>query len=232
MGEPVCSCGFRMPEARYIAKDVDYSRGTFSFTEDGQKPVKMTFSGSNLFQVFNVTAAAAICRLMGMDAEEISEGVDNFSASKTRFEDSSTDSHRVISMLCKNQNPISSSQSIAYLNRVPGDKDVVLLITDSKDMKHGHEDISWLYDTDFEALLRDDVKRVILGGRRCEDLALRLLLADVPQEKLLLYPEYEDLCKDILSVTDAGDTIVIYYELYAIDVAGEVRKVLESEVKA
>lgn len=228
IGKPACECGFEMPAARYVAKDVNFETGTFSFTEEGQEPVTMPFAGSNLFQVFNVTAAAGICRIMGMETEQIAEGISEFSASKTRFADTKTDSHRVVSMLCKNQNPVSSSQSVAYLNRVPGTKDVVLLITDSKDKHHGHEDISWLYDTDFDALKREDVHRVILGGTRCEDLALRLILGGVPQEKLLLYPDYENLCKDICSVTDSGNTVVIYYELYAIDVAGKVRKALET----
>lgn len=232
LGEPHCECGFEMPKAKYLAKNVDFAAETFSFAEEGKEDISMPFAGGNLFQVFNVTAAAAVCREMGMDGAEIAKGVSEFTASKTRFADSNTREHRVISMLCKNQNPVSSSQSIAYLNRVPGTKDVVLLITDSKDAHHGSEDISWLYDTDFDALKREDVHKVILGGTRCEDLALRLCLAGIPQEKLCLYPDYQQLCKDIGNVTDHGNTVVIYYELYAIDVAGMVRKTLEAGVQA
>ena len=227
IGKPVCECGFRMPEARFVASEVDFSSETFLFEEEGKTPVSMPFAGGNLFQVFNVTAAAAVCRMMGMGAVQISEGVSAFSASKTRFSDTKTASHRVVSMLCKNQNPVSSSQSVAFLNRVAGTKDVVLLITDSKDAHHGPEDISWLYDTDFDVLKDESIHKVSLGGTRCEDLALRLILDGIPEEKIVLYPNYNVLCRDVCSVTGGENTVVIYYELYAIDVARKVRSALE-----
>ncbi|MDD6678970.1 MAG: MurT ligase domain-containing protein [Firmicutes bacterium] len=229
IGKPVCSCGFRMPAPAYSAKDVDYAAGTFTFCEDCQPGLTLPFSGGNLFQVFNTTAAVAMCRLMGMDPQRIRQGVQEFASIGTRFADSEMAGHRVVTMLCKNQNPVSSSRSIAYLNHVEGTKDVVLLITDSKDKVHGSEDISWLYDTDFDALKGEDVHRIFLGGTRCRDLALRLYLAGVDSEKLALFPDYGELCTRISGLTAPGSTAVIYYELYAFGIAQQVKQALGKE---
>lgn len=229
IGVPHCDCGFTMPEAKYRAGNVDFANGSFLFLEKDQPDLLLPFSGGNLFQVFNVTAAAAMCRMLGIDQATIREGVEKFTNIKTRFQETKVGQAKVVSMLCKNQNPVSSSRSVAYLDHVQGGKDVVLLITDSKDKVHGSEDISWLYDTDFTPLLSEDVHKVILGGTRCEDLALRLYLSGVNPEKIALYPDYDDLCREVKSLLLPDGTTVIYYELYAIDVANRVREALQKE---
>lgn len=229
IGVPVCECGFSMPEASFTGKNVDFEKGTFDFcTEDGGV-VDLPFSGKNLFNVFNVTAAAAVCSMVGVPLETIGSGVRAFSNAKGRFEQTQANGRKIVTMLCKNQNPVSSSQSIAFLNRVPGTKDVVLIITDSKDKHHGPEDISWLYDVDFGVLTGPDIHRIILGGTRCEDLALCLSLAGVEKEKLALFSDYDTLCAEVPALVAQNGTTVVYYELYALPIAQQIRKALGKE---
>ena len=129
-------------------------------------------------------------------------------------------------MLSKNQNPISSTQSIAQLSHMAGEKTVVLTITDSLDKLHGHEDISWLYDTDFDALKDASVESVYIGGRRCYDLALRLILGGVPEEKLRLFTDYGELEQTLLAQAPKEGTVAIFFELYAKPIAMGIRKAL------
>ena len=70
------------------------------------------------------------------------------------------------------------------------DKDVVLLITDSNDKVHGHEDISWLYDTDFAPLTSDKIKNIYIGGSRCYDLAQCLEIKGLDTSKFTLFEDY------------------------------------------
>lgn len=229
IGVPVCDCGFSMPASAYKAKNVSFDTGTFDFcTEDGRM-INLPFSGKNLFNVFNVTAAAAIAFLSGVSLETIGQAVHAFTNAKGRFEETEASGRKIVTMLCKNQNPVSSSQSIAYLNRVSGTKDVVLVITDSKDAQHGSEDISWLYDVDVSCLTGDDIHKVILGGTRCEDLALCLALAGVDESKLVLFHDYSKLCENIPSIVAENGTTVVYYELYALPIAQQIRKALGKE---
>lgn len=227
IGQPRCECGFAMPAARFTAAEVDMAAGTFAFQETGEEPVILPFTGGNLFSVFNVTAAAGICRLAGVPAQAIAAGMADFTGVQGRFEESTQARRRVVTMLCKNQNPVSASQSFEYLDHVEGTKDVVLIITDSKDAVHGHEDISWLYDTDFERLA--SAHRILIGGSRCYDVALRLTLAGVDKEKLALFPDYEELVQNAPSLVAEQGTTVVYFELYAMSLAGRIRRAITGE---
>ena len=220
-------CGFEMPQSSYFASDVDYEAGTFLF-HDGGETILLPFAAGNLFNVFNTTAAAAVCRMAGVPLEQVSRGVEDLSARTGRFEDTRAGELSIVTMLFKNQNPISGSQSLAYLDHIPGHKDVVLIVTDSKDKVHGHEDISWLYDTDFTSLASPEVGSVLIGGTRCSDLALRLVLGGVDRQKLRLYPDYEELARELPGAVSPQGTTAIFFELYAMPIANRLKNILVS----
>ena len=227
IGVPHCpTCGFAMPESTYTASDVDFEHSMFTFHDPSGESIRLPFTAGNLFNVFNVTSAAAICRLAGVSCEVIENSVADLTAKTGRFEAAHAGPIDIVTMLFKNQNPISGSQSLGYLDNIPGHKDVVLVVTDSKDKVHGHEDISWLYDTDFASLLSPDVGKIFLGGTRCKDLALRLILAGIPESKLVLYPEYETLYQEITAQVRGTGTVAIYFELYAMPIATRLRQIL------
>lgn len=227
IGVPKCpSCGFEMPKSTYTAGDVNFEKNTFVFHDRDGKTICLPFAAGNLFNVFNVTAAAAVCRMVGVPLEVVGSSVSDLSSKTGRFQAMKAGTRQVVSMLFKNQNPISGSQSLNYLRNIKGPKDVVLVVTDSKDKVHGHEDISWLYDTDFDTLCSDEVGHVLIGGTRCYDVALRLVLAGVDQKKLLLYPSYDELAKNVCDQTQSYSTVVIYFELYAVPVVEQLKKAL------
>ena len=135
----------------------------------------------------------------------------------------------VVSMLSKNQNPISCSQSLKYLDSTENDKDVVLLITDSNDKVHGHEDISWLYDTDFAPLESDKIKNIYIGGSRCYDLAQCLEIKGFDTSKFVLFENYDDLAKAVSNNASSDRNIVIYFELYATGVVAKIKNALKEK---
>jgi hypothetical protein len=98
---------------------------------------------------------------------------------------------------------------------------VVLLLTDTKDKVHGSEDISWLYDTDFEYLNKDDVKQIIACGNRCYDLSLRLKLAGINPDVINTSVSYENI--ENLINKDGIDKIFILYELYGYPIAFDLK---------
>lgn len=230
IGVPVCkSCGFKMPESTYKATDVDFENGTFVFRESENSKITLPFPKGNFFNVFNITGACAVCRLMNIDMEIIGKSIVDLSSKTGRFDESCYGGVNVTSMLSKNQNPISCSQSLKYLDSSEKDKDVVLLITDSNDKIHGHEDISWLYDTDFEPLKNEHIKRVYIGGSRCYDLAQCLDIKGVSTEKLILFSDYDNLARELCREADKDRELVIYFELYATAVVNKIKKSLQEK---
>ena len=227
-------CGFALPEAVFQAAEVDFDHCRFTLRELGQAELSLPFRGGNLFGVFNTAAAVGCCRMLGLAGADIARAIEEPELQTGRFESRKAGELEIVTMLSKNQNPISSTQSIAYLSHVPGKKTVVLTITDSLDKVHGHEDISWLYDTDFDVLRDESVETVYIGGRRCYDLALRLILSGVAQEKLQLFPDYGELEQALIRQAPTEGTVAIFFELYAKPIAMGLRKALakHEEVQA
>lgn len=227
IGVPKCSnCGFSMPESRFFASNVDFDKGTFVFNGDKGESLVLPFQKGNFFNVFNITGACAVCRLMGIDVDTIAESIEDLSSKTGRFQENVFGGVEVVSMLSKNQNPISCSQSLKYLGSTDKEKDVVLLITDSNDKIHGHEDISWLYDTDFSPLLSENIKTVYIGGSRCYDLAQCLEIKGFDTSKFILFENYDELASAVSNNASADRNIVIYFELYATGVVSKIKNAL------
>lgn len=228
IGVPKCShCGFEMPRSRYYASDVDFENGTFVFNGDKGESLVLPFQKGNFFNVFNITGAVAVCRLLEIDIDTISSSIEDLSSKTGRFEEQKFGDVEVVSMLSKNQNPISCSQSLKYLNSTENEKDVVLLITDSNDKVHGHEDISWLYDTDFAPLESDKIKNIYIGGTRCYDLAQCLEIKGLDTSKFVLFENYDELATAVSKNAEKDRNIVIYFELYATSVVAKIKNALK-----
>ncbi len=230
IGVPKCeNCGFQMPQSRFFASDVDFEKGTFVFNSDNGESLTLPFQKGNFFNVFNITGACAICRLMGIELKVIENSIEDLSSKTGRFEETKYNGVEVISMLSKNQNPISCSQSLKYLNSMENELDIVLLITDSNDSVHGHEDISWLYDTDFAPLNNENVKTVYIGGTRCYDVAQCLEIKGVDMGKLVLFENYDELANVVSKKSIIGRNIVVYFELYATSVVNKIKTALSQK---
>ena len=230
IGVPKCnSCGFEMPQSTYFASDVDFENGTFVFNGDKGESLVLPYQKGNFFNVFNITGACAICRLMGINIDVIADSIEDLSSKTGRFQENKFGGVEVVSMLSKNQNPISCSQSLKFLDSTENHKDVVLLITDSNDKVHGHEDISWLYDTDFAPLESDKIKNIYIGGSRCYDLAQCLEIKGLDTSKFILFENYDELAKEVSNKASADRNIVIYFELYATSVVAKIKNALKEK---
>lgn len=223
------NCGFKMPESSFFASDVDFQNGTFVFNGKNGESLVLPFPKGNFFNVFNITGACAVCRLIGIDIDIIGNSVEDLSSKTGRFEETNYGGVEVISMLSKNQNPISCSQSLKFLNSDSNEKDVVLLITDSNDKVHGHEDISWIYDTDFAPLNNENVKTVYIGGTRCFDVANCLEIKGIDISKFILFENYDELATEVSKKAIVGRKIVVYFELYATSVVAKIKKALSEK---
>ena len=230
IGVPKCShCGFTMPESRFFASDVDFQNGTFVFNGPLEESLVLPFQKGNFFNVFNITGACTVCRLLGISLDVIENSIEDLSSKTGRFENKKYNGVEVISMLSKNQNPISCSQSLKFLDSTENEKDVVLLITDSNDKVHGHEDISWIYDTDFAPLNSQNVKTIYIGGTRCYDVANCLEIKGIDTGKLVLFENYDELAETVSKKSIIGRDIVVYFELYATSVVEKIKNAMSQK---
>ena len=132
--------------------------------------------------------------------------------------------------LAKGMNPIACSQACANARNAPGKKAVLLFLDDFHEAAHSVENIAWQYDTDLELLNDPSIVQVIEAGPRHWDTYVRLLLAGVPEEKMVHGEDIREAARSLQG--EAVDTVVVLYDLYAVDLAQEIRLQLREQLQA
>ena len=67
------------------------------------------------------------------------------------------------------KNPAGFNQNINAVMADPKDKDVIILINDRD---QDGNDVSWLWDVDFDRFKDESIKSITVSGIRCQDLRL------------------------------------------------------------
>jgi lipid II isoglutaminyl synthase (glutamine-hydrolysing) len=205
LGEYRCdACGHARPALDVAAREIELSgleASRFLLTTPvGEIAVELALPG--LYNVYNATAAASLCLALGASLDEIRTGFEGFSAAFGRFERIAVGSKPIVILLVKN--PTGANEALRTLETgVPP----VLVIALNDAIADG-QDVSWIWDVDFEPLL-PHTRHVIASGDRAAELGLRLLYGGLPAERLEVVPELEAALDRGLELTDAGDELVV-----------------------
>lgn len=205
LGDYRCpECGHARPALDVAARDVEL-QGTTGVrfrlvTPDGEGPVELPLPG--LYNVYNAVAAAALAYVLGAPASVLRSRLDGFGGAFGRFERISVGRKRIVMLLVKN--PAGANEAIRTLETgVP--RVLVLALNDA--IADG-QDVSWIWDVDFEPLL-PHVERAIVTGTRAAELGVRLVHGGLPGERLEVVPDLERALDRGLEATEAGDELVV-----------------------
>ena len=69
------------------------------------------------------------------------------------------------------------------------------------------ENPTWIYESDYEFLNRDDISCIVVTGPYASDYELRLLLAGVAQDKIIC--EYDEYSSAEVVPLDPGENVYI-----------------------
>lgn len=229
IGNAYCpSCGFMSPESDYEALP-DFEANTLTITHHGEKEQYPLVTNS-IFNTYNQVTAITLLREFGLSAKQIREAFSGLNIVESRYSSETVNGVEIITHMAKGQNPIACSCVFDYVKKEPGQKEIILMLDDVFDRIASSEIMTWIYDADFEFLNDVSISRIIISGVRCEDYKLRLLLAGVPEEKLVCVSKEID-APDYLHF-DGTDKVFILHELYAADEAMKVRDKTAARLKA
>ncbi len=184
------SCGFKLPEAEYKAA-ADRSAMTMTVTHDGKEHTYSLVNDS-IFNIYNEVAVIALMTEFGLSPEQIAQPISDINVVSTRHSHETYKGMKIVTNLAKSLNPVACSCVFDYVRRDKTTKEVILVLNAAHGTWESSENVTWLFDTDFQFLGGDEIKRIIIGGRRAEDEKLRLLIAGVPEEKITcIYDEKE-----------------------------------------
>ncbi len=191
-------------------------------TEQGEEVYP--FRGENMIDLYNELAAIALFRTLGKSHDDIAKALSDIVIGRSRKQVLQIGRKRIYRMLAKGKNPIAVSRVIEAVRAIPGKKQFILLVDTSTGTVTPEDNAAWMFDADLSALNDHDVTRVVIAGRRCEDLRLALLFAGVDEQKIVARRDKRD-ASDALLQEEGRETIAILYELYSEPVS---RIVIES----
>ncbi len=169
LGNYACPhCDFRRPEPDFYATDV-VCEPALKFRLNQNEEVSANIFG--FYNLYNMLAAIAVAELLDVKEKSYSELFSHYQPQTARMELFELQKPVVLNLA---KNPAGFNQAIATLLNDPRKKAVVVGIND---MPSDGQDISWLYDVNFDELT--DCTAYGAAGIRSYDVALRLYYADV-----------------------------------------------------
>ena len=176
-------CDHHRPALDLVATDIEL-RGLHSsrfrlVTPHGAIEIELALPG--LYNVYNAVAAAALSLAVGASLEDVRAGLSRFSAAFGRFERIPAGGKSVVLLLVKN--PAGANEVVRTLEiGVPP-----VLVVALNDAIADGQDVSWIWDVDFEPLL-EHAGLVIATGDRAAELGLRMTYGGLPAERLEVIP--------------------------------------------
>jgi UDP-N-acetylmuramyl tripeptide synthase len=205
LGDYRCpECGHGRPPLDVAARDIEL-RGLVAARfrlSTAQREVDIELGLPGLYNVYNAVSAAALALAVGATPEDVRLGLGRFGAAFGRFERIAAGGKSVVLLLIKN--PAGANEVVRTLETgVPP-----VLVVALNDAIADGQDVSWVWDVDFEPLL-ERVGHVVATGDRAAELGLRLLYGGLPEDRLEVVPSLERALDRGLALVEGGTELVV-----------------------
>ncbi len=195
-------CGFQAqtPDHRVTAREDG------AFVLDGR--FRIVPQLDNTIFAYNIAAAfTAATEALHIEPQYVCGFLDGHSLQSGRVKSFDIDGHKGLYMLCKHENSLAYDGALETIINSDSEEMTVVLIVDQLSRKYIANDMSWLWDIDFELLADARVKKLLLGGAFANDLACRMLFAGISPETLCVKPDLDEMM-DELYARPVGDIYV------------------------
>lgn len=200
-------CGFTNQKAKYTVTKVDAAARTVHVDEAGREVVLPMILGTTE-AVYNQLAAFAGLREFGLAAETIVSAMAKIRVVASRFDKVRVGDTSIYTISAKGFNPIANSRVFDSIRKHPRPKTVIYANDDEPGGRY-RENLSWLYDTDFQYLAGEDVTRLIVNSWRSGDVVVRALMAGVPEEKIRALDDYRRVA-ELVDLDAPGDVFILH----------------------
>ena len=185
LGMYKCSnCDFRHPDSEFHITNIDYEN--YQMTINNKYTVKLQYD--MLYSVYNTMSAYVATSIMGLDEKEIVKSINELNSNNKIYNHYTYGNKDVYILNNKNENSTTFNQSILFAERFKGTKTVII---GWKEISRRYEfnDLSWLYDIDFEILKNCEVDNILCVGPNAKDISVRIELAGFDKDKIHLFEE-------------------------------------------
>ena len=182
-------CGHARPKLDYTITDVRLSPNGSRVLVNGDE-VEVGVPG--LYNIYNAICAYATADQLGVEKLTIKNSLASQESKFGRFETIKIDEKLLRLLLIKN--PAGCNQCI---DTVAIHKDEVTLLFLLNDKYADGRDVSWIYDAHFEKLAGMHVSKVMIGGERAYDMAIRLKVAGLDKMNFTICKTYDEVIEAV-----------------------------------
>ncbi|HEY8678289.1 MAG TPA: MurT ligase domain-containing protein [Candidatus Dormibacteraeota bacterium] len=170
---------------------------------DGREVVSVEVPLSGLYNAYNVVMAMAAAQAMGVGLPRSAAVLKDFAPAFGRMEKIVVDGHAAVLLLAKN--PTGFNEVLRTSIQFGKGRSFLLALNDR--IADG-QDVSWIWDVDFEQL-REVAEHIVVTGDRALDLRVRLKYAEIPAERIEVVSDWGAALQRAAAATPAGDTLFV-----------------------
>ena len=191
LGDFYCpNCGYKRSDLMYAVTDIidiNVDRSTVKFND-----LEVSINQSGTYNIYNGLCAYSIAKELGIADSAIKKSLENQSSSFGRQETINIEGKDVKIFLVKNPAGYNQSLDTICLNK---EKFAAAFLLN--DNYADGQDVSWIWDVDFEKLTETNIDEVYISGLRAYDMAVRLKTAGLNPNKFVIEEQYEVLTEAI-----------------------------------
>jgi len=172
IGKFHCECGLTHPKPDYSATQVVREDEVYSFH---LADMTINSTARTPYNIYNTLSAYATLQTLDTPLPNLQSTLEGFDYGNNRESMLMIGDSKVQLHLSKN--PIGFQQKISLILKDEAPKDLILLINDTY---QDGEDVSWLWDVDFQYLADANAVTITTAGTRRHDMGLRLKYEGIP----------------------------------------------------
>lgn len=205
LGKYYCpNCDFKRPALDYQLTELTKVTNTSAQFVIDEQNYEIEVGG--MYNIYNALAASAVAEYYHVSPEKIRAGLAYDEKVFGRQEVIQIKDKRCTLVLVKN--PVGLNQVIDMIGLTPEPFSLVCLL--NANYADGI-DVSWIWDGNHEAFATMEIPQVIAGGERHQDMALRLKVAGIAEEKLTEVKDLDEVITKIASLPTENVYILATY---------------------
>lgn len=218
LGDFYCeNCGYRRPDLDYAVEEIREQTSQGSLVLINGKEYYINQPGT--YNIYNGLCAYSVAKVCGIEDPVIFHSLKNQQSSFGRQESIQIDDKNLKIILVKN--PAGYDQAINTVALNKGEFNLSVLLNDNY---ADGRDVSWIWDVKFEKLASLNINKIMVSGVRLYDMAVRLKIAGVPDDKFVMCENYENLFNEIKT---CNNNIIYVFATYTAMIS--FRKFLNSK---
>ncbi len=206
LGSYHCSkCSFNRPNIDYEVTSLNFDKKEMVINHQ----YHISISSEVLYEVYNILAVFVTSVTIGLDPTLVCNHIHEL---EKKVYDEYQYQNRIVHVLNnKNENSTTFNQSLLFLERFKDQKTIVIGWREIS-RRYNFDDLSWLYDIDFELLKHHDIDKIVCVGIHRYDIATRMKYAGISEKKIVVFDDLKEASNEIKFKTKGNIYAILNFD--------------------